>query len=236
MTKHFRRLLVCAVLIATPLAARATPPAAVNASYDVYRDGLHVATVEESYENTGARYHIVSHSNPAGLLALFVRAKVKVQSNGAVTPAGLQPEQLQYGRLDDPSKNVSAVFDWQARELHMTFDGRNETVQLPAGTQDRLSVMYQFMFVPADQLRELAFQMTNGRKIEPYRYQLAGSEQLDTPIGKLDTLHFVKQREPGENGTEVWLAPERNLFPVKLLILENDGSTFEQVITQLEFK
>ena len=118
----------------------------------------------------------------------------------------------------------------------MRYDGRNETVQLPAGTQDRLSVMYQFMFLPADQLRELAFQMTNGRKIEPYRYQLAGSEQLDTPIGKLDTLHFVKQREPGENGTEVWLAPERNLFPVKLLILENDGSKFEQVITQLEFK
>lgn len=32
------------------------------------------------------------------------------------------------------------------------------------------------------------------------------------------------------------LAPHRNFFPVKLLIVENDGSKFEQVITQLEFK
>ncbi len=230
----FRTLLVlaCAALATT---AHAAPPATVKASYDVYRDGLHIAVVQESFENSGGKYQIVSESNPAGLLALFVRTKVKVESSGAITSAGLRPEQLHYGRLDDPGKNVSAVFDWQAGQLHMTFDGRNETAPLAAGTQDRISVMYQFMFLAPEQLKPLAFQMTNGKKIESYRYQLNGSEQLDTPLGRLNTLHLVKQREPGENGTEIWIAPERHFFPVKLLILENDGSKFEQVITQLEF-
>jgi hypothetical protein len=78
--------------------------------------------------------------------------------------------------------------------------------------------------------------MTNGRKIENYRYDLAGTETLDTPLGKLKTLHLVKHRDPGENATEVWLAADRNLFPVKLLIVENDGSKFEQVITRLDIK
>ncbi len=78
--------------------------------------------------------------------------------------------------------------------------------------------------------------MTNGKKIEHYRYELAGRETLATPLGNIDTLHLVKQRDPGENGIEVWLAADRHLFPVKLLILENDGSKFEQVITRLEFK
>jgi len=55
-------------------------------------------------------------------------------------------------------------------------------------------------------------------------------------LGKLDTLRLVKQREPGDNAVEVWLARDRNFFPVRLLILENDGSKFEQVITRLEFK
>ena len=228
--------IACAALAATAMAGDGAPPASIKASYDVYKDGLHVAVVEESFEKSGASYRIVSESIPAGLLALFVRTKIKVQSNGSITSAGLQPEQLQYGRLDDPSKNVSAVFDWQARQLHMAFDGRNEIAPLAAGTQDRVSVMYQFMFLTPEKVRLLAFQMTNGRKIEPYRYELAGAEQLDTPLGKLDTLHLVKQREAGENGAEVWLAPARNLFPVKLLILENDGSKFEQVITRLEFK
>ena len=231
-----RTLFALAAAAAINIASAATPPVSVKADYAVYKNGLPIVTVQETYEKNGARYQIVSDSNPAGLLALFVRTKVKVQSEGTVTAAGLQPERLDYGRLDDASKNVSAAFDWRARELHMTFDGRNETLPLDGGTQDRISVMYQFMFLPRDKLKLLEFPMTNGKKIEHYRYELAGHEPLDTPLGKLDTLHLVKHRDPGENGTEVWLAADRHLFPVKLLILENDGSKFEQIITRLEFK
>jgi hypothetical protein len=102
--------------------------------------------------------------------------------------------------------------------------------------QDRLSVMYQFMFLTSEKVRVLEFPMTNGKKIENYRYELAGTEELETPAGKIKTLHLAKHRDPGENGTEVWLAADRHLFPVKLLILENDGSKFEQIITRLDIK
>jgi hypothetical protein len=214
----------------------ASQPASITASYDVYQNGLPVAVVQETFEKNGAQYRIVSESNPTGLLALFVRTRIKIHSSGAVTPAGLRPEQFDYGRLDDASKNVSAAFDWRAGQLHMTFDGRNETVALPQDKQDRVSLMYQFMFLPTEKFSDLAFHMTNGKKVEPYRYRLAGTEMIDTPLGKLNTLRLVKQREPGDNAVEVWLAPERNFFPVRLLILENDGSKFEQVITRLEFK
>jgi hypothetical protein len=231
-----RALFALAALLLSAGADAATPPAAVKASYDVFKDGMHIAIVDESYDKTGDHYRIVSDSNPAGLLAMFVRTKIKVQSSGTVTAAGLQPDKLEYGRLDDASKNVSAAFDWRANELRMTFDGRNETLPLVPGMQDRLSVMYQFMFLTAEKVRVLEFPMTNGKKIERYRYELAGTEELDTPAGKIKTLHLVKHRDPGENGTEVWLAADRHLFPVKLLILENDGSKFEQIITRLEIK
>jgi hypothetical protein len=225
-----------AALAAIPIAGNSSPPASIKANYDVFRDGLHVAVVQEAFEKNGAGYRIVSESNPAGLLALFVRAMVKIQSSGTVTPAGLRPEQFEYGRLDDASKNVSATFDWQAGQLHMIFDGRNETIALPRDTQDRVSLMYQFIFLPEEKFSNLTFHMTNGKKIEPYRYHLTSREQIDTPLGKIDTLRLVKQREPGDNAVEVWLAPDRNFFPVKLLIVENDGSKFEQIITRLEFK
>ncbi|MEK7877566.1 MAG: DUF3108 domain-containing protein [Pseudomonadota bacterium] len=225
-----------AALAVVPDAGNASPPASIAASYDVYQNGLPVAVVQEAFEKNGAKYRIVSDSTPTGLLALFVRTRIKIHSSGAVTPAGLRPEQFDYGRLDDASKNVSAAFDWQAGQLHLTFDGRNETITLPQDTQDRVSLMYQFMFLPAEKLGDLAFHMTNGKKVEPYRYRLAGTEMIDTPLGKLSTLRLVKQREPGDNAVEVWLASDRNYFPVRLLILENDGSKFEQVITRLEFK
>ena len=218
------------------VAAAAAPPVSVKADYAVYKDGLHIATVDESYAKNGDQYRIVSDSNPAGLLAIFVRTRIKAHSTGTVTAAGLQPAHMDYGRLDDASKNVSAAFDWRARELHLAFDGRNETLPLVSGIQDRVSVMYQFLFLSPEKVQLLEFPMTNGKKIEHYRYELAGHEQIDTPIGKLDTLHLVKKRERDENGIEVWLAGDRHLFPVKVLFLENDGSRIEQVITRLDIK
>lgn len=227
-------LLVAAIVV--PALAGAAPPISVKASYDVYRNGLPIVLVQETFEKNGNRYRIQHESSPTGIFALFVRTHVKGQSAGAVTATGLRPEQFDYGRLDDASKNVSAEFDWNAARLHLTFDGRNETIALPQDTQDRVSLMYQFMFLPPDRLGDLSFHMTNGKKIEPYRYRASGDEQISTPLGKLNTLHLVKQRDPGDNAVEVWLATEHNYLPVKVLIVENDGARFEQIIKHLELK
>lgn len=217
-------------------AAVAVLPATVTATYDVYRNGLPVAVVEESFEKDGDHYRIVSESNPAGLLAMLVRTRIVIHSSGLVTGAGLRPQQFDYGRLDDASKNVSAEFDWNAQQLQLSFAGQRETAPLAAGTQDRLSAMYQFMFLPAEPASGLVFPMTNGRKVEHYRYQPSGSEQIETPIGRFETLRLVKEREADDNGVEVWLARDRNLFPVRLVIIEKDGTRFEQVITRLEIR
>jgi hypothetical protein len=231
--------LLAAVALAA-LAAGAGPsaaaPASVTASYNLFRDGLHIATVDESFERSGDKYQIVSASNPAGALKRLFRTQIRIQSNGAVTPSGLRPHSFDYGRLDDASKNVNAEFDWGAEQLRMSYEGRKETAQLLPGTQDRLSLMYQFMFMPLAKLKVVTFPMTNGRKIDSYRYEVAGAAPIDTPLGKMNTLHLVRQREAGDNTVEVWLAAERNFIPVKVLIVESDGAKFEQVITRLEFK
>ena len=233
------RTLICiaaAVMLAAPHSVRAAVPDLINASFDVLKGGLRIATTQESFERRGSTYRLVSESTPAGLLALFVRARVKIQSSGTVTGAGLRPDQFEYARLDDTSKSVSATFDWRAGQLHMRFDERRETAPLLQGTQDRLSLMYQFMFLPLDRLKLVEVHMTNGRKIESYQYRAAGSVPVDTPMGRMNALHLVKQREAGDNNEiEVWLSTERNFVPVKLLIVESDGSRFEQIITRLDF-
>ncbi len=225
--------LAAAALFAMPMAACAAPDA-VSATYSVIRAGLHIATTQESFERTGSQYRVSSDSNPVGLAALFVRKRIKVLSSGTVTPAGLHPQQFEYG---DGDKSVSATFDWKSQRLHMTFDGRNETIALPQGTQDRLSLMYQFMFLPVDKVKTIPIQMTNGKKIESYLYQVTDSGSAETPLGKMNAVHLVKQRDAGDNNQiEVWLATERHFVPIKILVVESDGARYEWIITRLEFK
>ena len=117
----------------------------------------------------------------------------------------------------------------------LTFgDGRSETVALPSGAQDRLSVMYQFLFLAPEQLRDLKFAMTNGRKLDQYRYTIGPDTALDTPMGRLSVVHMVKQHAAGDTATEIWLARDHAMLPVKMRIIENDGSRYEQVIVKLD--
>ena len=120
--------------------------------------------------------------------------------------------------------------------LAFTHDGHTETVALPPGTQDRLSIMYQFMFQVFDQRDRLDFSMTDGRRLAHYHYTVTPNVQIDTPMGRMATLHLVKQAEPDGSGTEIWLAPQHHFLPVKMVIREHNGTRYEQVATRIDIK
>lgn len=215
-------------------APRVSPPASIVLTHNVMRNGLHVAVVNEHFEREGAAYRIVSETAAVGLAALVQPRPAVVTSTGRITGDGLRPERFDGARGSRDARRVNAEFDWQKQDLHLIYDGKNERLELPPGTQDRLSAMYQFMFFDYAGRAELAFPMTNGRKLDRYRYAIARNVEIDTPIGRLSTVHLVKQREAGDSQTEIWLAPEHRYLPVRMLIVESDGVRYEQVMTSLE--
>src|SRR5262245_8009291 len=129
------------------VAAAAPAPQVVSATYNLYVNGAHVAVMNETYDTKDSSYRIVSESVPLGALALFQKP-ARVVSSGQLTPEGLRPERFE-GRAIGRGE-VHAQFDWPGEKLSFGRDGKTETVALPAGTQDRLSIMYQFMFQPLD--------------------------------------------------------------------------------------
>ena len=217
-------------------AAESGAPQAVSVSYEVFRNGRRVAVMNESFEANDGSYRIVSESRAVGLLALFERRPLRLTSSGRLTAAGLRPQRFEGKRGDRDSRQVRADFDWQGKRLTIARDGNTDTLPLPPGTQDRLSLMYQFMFIAPDRSQGLEFSMTNGRKLDQYRYTVHSGVEIDTPLGRMATVHLVKQHRPDESGAEIWLAPQHRYLPIKMLILEEDGARYEQVITKLEIK
>jgi len=217
-------------------AAETTAPLSAAARYDVFRNGWRVAVVSETFEAKDGAYRIVSESRAVGLLALVEKHTLRFVSSGVLTPSGLRPQHFEGKRSDADSRQVRADFDWQTGQLTIVHDGRTETFALPAATQDRISSMYQFMFLSREGLQRLEFPMTNGRKLDHYVYTVQPGGDLDTRLGRMATLRLVKQHRADENGAEIWLAPQYRFLPVKLLIHEEDGTRYEQVITSLEFK
>lgn len=230
MKRYALALFLC--LCATAVGAA---PQRIHATYDMKKGGQQFAVVTETYTQTGKTYRIESDTKGVGIFALFDKGGIKLISTGEVTKDGLRPLHFEHHRGSDPAKLVVADFDWDNNVLTLKYDGRTETAKLEPGTQDRLSLMYQFMFMP-HKAKELVFHMTNGRSLEHYQYNAAGEEQLDLPAGTFKTLHYSRQHKSDEDGTEVWLASTKNHFPVRVVIEEKKGGRLEQTLTQLSFE
>lgn len=232
----FKPLFTLLLAIALPVYAAVTPPQAVQAQYDLSMNGTPIAVMQETFEIRDGSYQATSETQAIGLFALVQRRPGRVTSNGEVGSSGLRPKTFDGTRGTGDARRVQAVFDWAAGTLTFTHDGRSETAPLPPGTQDRLSVMYQFLFLDQAKLKGLAFGMTNGRKLDHYRYNIGPDTAIDTPLGRLGVIHLVKQHSAGETATEIWLAREHRLMPVKMRIVEDDGKRYEQVISRLEIR
>jgi hypothetical protein len=213
----------------------AASPSSVLASYDVYKGGLKVAQIEETYTSKNDRYTLSSTTRPVGLLAIFKPGKIVISSNGSVGSKGLQPLRFSDQREQDEGRNRTVEFDWNARQLTLINHDQRSVLPLPDGTQDRLSAMYQFMFLSLAKTDMLSFNMTNGSKLDIYNYRITPDQSVTVPLGTFKGLYVASVPEADASRTEIWLAGEHVNFPYKMVITDRDGDKFSQVLTKFVF-
>lgn len=209
-------------------------PSYVDMEYALSRggDSGNIGNVHVTYnkERDGS-YQLRSESKAQGLATLFVSGTLVQTSNGVVNEHGLQPTHFAYEFGSREDKRQYADFDWAAGQLTMRSAKGDKTEALPAGTQDQLSFMYQYMFVPP--LVHMQLAVTNGKKLSHYSYTFEGEETVSTKLGELHTLHIAKSSGAGEEKTELWLATDHHYLPIKIRKTEKDGKLYEQIVTRL---
>jgi hypothetical protein len=211
----------------------AQPYGFVESEFDILRgaDGYKVGQSKVRYEVRGdGTYLLVSESEAKGFASWIISGTLLQRSEGLVTEYGLQPHSFlyQYGRRN---KTQQALMDWEQGRITLETDKGSKSTRLLAGTQDLLSFMYQFMYVPP--MREMLLNITNGKRLKAYSYSFVGEEDLSTKMGVMRVMHIENINDDGDEKTELWLALEYNFLPVKIRKTEEDGSVIEQVITSI---
>ncbi len=234
MSVNFASRCCFAIILFLPPASVWAAPQAVSANYRLTKMGQPFAVAHETFRREANQYQIESVTSAVGIFALFIKGKIRLLSNGEVTAAGLRPLHFEHHRGDDTAKRVVADFDWEKHSVTQQYDGKSESAELPPGTQDRISLLYQFMFKPP-QGAGVELAMSNGRQLSRYFYKVVGEESIVTPAGRFETVHLSKRLGELRDGTEVWLAKGRHYFPVRISVDEKDGGTLEQELTSLEF-
>ncbi len=213
-------------------AVRDSLPQTVRAEYSVSRGAFRVGTITETFQRDGERYRVTSETVAVPALSWLVRDKLIVTSEGLITTAGLRPNSYAFSRDKSPHKNIRASFSWKEGIMTSEHDGKTARVPLEPGTQDRLSILYQFMVAPPGPDRVEAW-MTNGRQVTRYTYERRGTTRITTPTGTYEALHV--HRKDAEDGSEVdlWLAQDRHFVPLRIRLVHKDGTQDEQSLLSL---
>ncbi|NDP48823.1 MAG: DUF3108 domain-containing protein [Sulfuriferula multivorans] len=216
--------------------AQAAGPSQMSLVYDLYRNGHKLGQVTDSFTRSGTRYTLVSETRATGPLKLLWPGNIRLESSGAVTPQGLRPTQFQHARSDAPNKLATARLDWKQRSIAYQYKGETRQVTgLQNGTQDQLSQLYQFMFLPKPPV-DYALQVVSGRDLNDYRYTRSDGGSIQTPLGALNTQQYQRITEkPDEKAVTVWIAPAHNNLPVQVRVSE-DGVTLEQRLVRASVK
>jgi len=209
--------------------AQAAPPPRLELAFEVQYNGNAVADVSYMLENDGKTYQLVERWKGRGLYGLIGEAK-RI-SRGTIGAAGMRP--LYYEDARTMRETATARFDWEAKSLTLQFRQGPQQRPMPANAQDRLSFLFSFLFKPPGK-PPIEFKVVDGKGIADYTFDIGGRERLKIPAGEFDTLRLVERKaRPGDRSGEVWLDLARDYLPVRLLIVEKDGTRIDQIAARI---
>jgi Protein of unknown function (DUF3108) len=209
-----RNLYLTIALSLASASASAAPPG-VEIDYEIARNGLVLAEVNQRLEHDGSSYRLTETWKGKGILS--VRGEATRSSQGAVVSDGLRPRRFEDRRPGRETRH--AEFDPAAR------------TPTPL-RQDQLSLLWTFAFAPPRDT--VTVNVADGKHATSYTYQVAGRERVKTPAGEFNALKLVKQKnKPEDKATEIWLAADRNYLPVRTLVTDKDGTRVDQVAVKI---
>lgn len=197
-------------------------------SYRVDRGDMNfeIGVSNQDWEIVDRHYRLLSVVETTGLVSVFKAYRIEMESRGQMTAEGFRPESF-FIRRNGKETDEKALFDWD--KMMVRVGGQAEQA-LDLGAQDLLSFNYQLGYLP-NLSTGSRLSIATGRKYGAYALEVLGDEEIDVPAGRLRTLHV---RAPGVNTTELWLAYEYLLLPVKIRHVDSKGGSLVQVATTIE--
>jgi len=223
-----------ALALWTQAVVAAQVPTRVEMEVSVEVKGMTVGAGRDVFEHDGKTYSVNTEAHTVGVARLLKKVDERRESRGLVTDQGLRPLSFHQTRTGKPPN--AAQFDWAKGELTMDEGGDIEKVPLLPGTLDQATLAYAFIFmeppksdtfkVKGDRREEAAGLRTRVRRARTHR---DGSRQA----GHIAFPQVLVGDD--KRGFEFWLSLEHHRLPVRIRIIEKDGTAFDSTVSKITY-
>jgi hypothetical protein len=234
---------------AEPAPAPVAPPAQAAPSYrvdlppssslamDVDRvdaDGTHWSGEADFSWNVGPGGYRIKFDVGIGFLFAHMNL-LELTSEGATGDAGFAPSLMTEKRR---GRALTATH-FNRNDGSITFSASQDKYPLSAGAQDKASVPLQLAAIaradPGQLKGGVDMQVGEDRDATVFHFVVLGQEDIDTRLGRLHAWHLSRPPKPGSYNSrlDIWLAPERGWFPVRIRNTEASGAVTTQTVTKI---
>jgi hypothetical protein len=190
-------------------------------------NGFRIGDIFQQLDIQGDRYNLKSVRQTSGLASLDNSDRLNQSSRGRLVATGLQPHVFEEERITkDGKQSMQATFDQTTQKLRLSQGGETS---LPEDTQDVLSFLYQLSQIRMNG-EFFPLPVSDGAQLQQYQIEIGAKEEIDTPMGKLNTLHLRKMHARGEEYFEIWLGLEYRLLPVKFRLVDGSNNVTEEFV------
>ncbi|ODN67523.1 DUF3108 domain-containing protein [Methylophaga muralis] len=212
-----------------------------SAKYQIEMNGLQAGELTQQLETLSDGLHrFRSVTKAKGVVAMFRRDTVKETSLWTLADQQIQPHQYLYQRNGGKKdKYLRMDFDWPANKVQIDDKVHPWELDIESGTLEKHIYQVQLRLDLQQDPDQKVFNylIADGGRIKHYQIERLEQETISTPLGKIDTVKFTRQRDRDsdkDRETTLWCAPELGYLPVKLEHIEKDGTKFTAVLRSLE--
>ncbi len=219
---------------AAPLFERASPPPPATLAFDVVgvRNGRRVeGHGRMAWRQDGQRYTLTTE------IGVLFFTLLSSRSRGDVGRLGILPEQYAEKRIGRSETNTH----FHRERQQISFSASTAILPVQGGEQDRGTWIWQIASLgrgdPGKFDAGLVFEMVvaGTKAADRWRIYVNGRDTIDLPDGPVSAwrLSVIPGPDSFERQFDLWLAPERDWYPVKLRHEDRNGNRVDMQLKQI---
>lgn len=151
-------------------------------------------------------------AKPSGIARLFI-GNVSERSDFCIVDGVLQSQYFEFKRTDKSEDDYTLHFNWAEKVVRSS---SGELRQLEPGMVDRLAQQIQVQLWVMERggqpgEAEIASTKVEDDKTRVYRFRITGTENIEVPVGRYDTVRVERVDDP-DKSTRFWLLPDQDFL------------------------
>jgi hypothetical protein len=186
-----------------------------RANYSIEWKGMSAASSKLELRRVGGdTYEYETVNTPRGMFSIALPDSLSQVSTFKITDGHVVP--VSFRGSDEKERPIDLRFDWDRKRVTGTAKDQSVDVELPANAQDPMSLQIASLRnLASGNLQNTVWLVDGDGKVKEYEVRLEGNRQIDTALGKLDTIVYTSKRAGSERLLRSWVAPALGYLPVK---------------------